>query len=122
MRQSPIVIYEPVRKTDPEEIAFWNFVFTPFLFAIVAGAMHWMWIEAAAVARHPFAAPLHTLTIGAIWLTVNGLMLWGLWRVLKVVWKIVCALGLFVSDLGWAISNRCGSLRYALAKAWRSRR
>ncbi len=100
MRDQRIVIYEPVRKADPEGLKYWGLLWLAVIaLLLVSWGLNWTWREAEVVIRHPFEAPLYTLVVLAIFVLVNGLFVWGVWRILRRLFSVGRALVLILADL-----------------------
>ncbi len=100
MRDQRIVIYEPVRKADPEGTKYWGLLWLAVIvLLLVSWGLSWMWREAEAVVRHPFDAPFYTLIVLAIFALAHGLLIWSAFRILRRVFSVGRAVILALADL-----------------------
>ena len=84
MRDQRIVIYEPVRRADPEGVKYWGLLWLAvIILLLMSWGLSWMWREARAVILHPFDAPFYTLIVLAIFVLAHGLLIWGAFRILR---------------------------------------
>lgn len=113
MRDQRIVIYEPARKADPESTSFVGILWLAMIVLLLASwGLSWTWREAEAVIHHPFDAPLYSVLVLAIFAIVHAVLAWGVWRVLRGLFRIVCALAFAIADLLYVI-------RFRLKRIWR---
>lgn len=117
MKHSPIIVYEPARPRDPfMEVVFTWFLGIVFGWFILYSAATWMWEAGSEVIRHPLASPPYTLLVCSIWLCVSGLVLWAVWRVLLVVWRVARAIVYFIEDVAYCIATRIERAREAVLR------
>ncbi|MFK0333917.1 hypothetical protein ACIQUB_22640 [Rhizobium sp. NPDC090275] len=100
MRDQRIVIYEPVRKADPEGAKYWGLLWLAVIvLLLVSWGLSWMWREAGAVIHHPFEAPLYSLFVLAIFALAHGLLVWSAFRILRRLFIVGRAMILAFADL-----------------------
>ena len=116
MRNQRIVIYEPVRKADPEGVKCWGLLWLAVIvLLLVSWGLSWMWREAEAVIHHPLEAPLYTLVVLAIFALAHGMLVWGAFRILRWLFgfgrAVILALADLVSGLTRRIRTRLSRIR-----------
>ncbi|MDR6100501.1 CHASE2 domain-containing sensor protein [Agrobacterium larrymoorei] len=117
MKHCPIIAYEPARHRDPfMEAVFTWFLGLAFGWFILYSAVAWMWAGACDVIRHPFAAPLYTLFVCAVWLSVGALVLWAVWRALLIAWRVARATLYLIEDVAYSIAARFERLREVIGR------
>lgn len=100
MRDQRIVIYEPVRKADPQGVKYWGLLWLAVIvLLLVSWGLSWMWQEAGAVIHHPFDAPLYSLFVLAIVALAHGLLVWSAFRILHRLFMVGRAMILALADL-----------------------
>lgn len=107
MRDQKIVIYEPVRKADPEGAKYWGLLWLAVIvLLLVSWGLSWMWREAEAVISHPFDAPFYTLVVLAIFALAHGLLVWSAFRILRRLLSVGRVMILALADLVIGLLHR----------------
>lgn len=100
MRNRRIVIYEPVRKSDPEGVKYWGLLWLAVIvLLLVSWGVSWTWREAETVIRHPFEAPFYTLVVLTIFALAHGLFIWSAFRILRRLLSVCRAVIQALADL-----------------------